>query len=62
MELEDAKPEDAKPEDTKPGASELEAATHEVAEPEAAISEEGHGWHDIKVGGEWARGYKAPNH
>ena len=54
--------EDAKPEDTKPGASELEAAAHEVAEPEAAISEEGHGWHDIKVGGEWASLYKAPNH
>ncbi len=28
-------------------------------EPEAAISEKGHGWHDIKVGSEWAGGYIA---
>ncbi len=49
-------------EDTKPGASKLEATAHEVAKSEAAIPEDDHGWHDIKVGGECARGYKAPNH
>ena len=62
MELEDSKHEDAKPEDAKPGASALEAATHGVIKPEAAIPEEGYGQVDIKMGGEWAGGYKAPNH